>query len=446
MAGNKSIRSQRTIERPFEFEGPGLHTGKVAHVRVSPLPAGSGLRFFRSDLKAEIPLSPNHVSGTARGTALTGDKSAVIYTVEHFLASLQGLEIDNLKIEMDSEEMPILDGSAVKFCEMLRGAGILDQGIPVSPLRVTEAFELRFGDVYLKAEPAEGLWLEVEVSFPAAGLELQKRSFRLEPGLFEAELAPARTFCLEEEIEQLRAQGLIKGGNLDCALVIGKKGVLNGPYRFDDEIVRHKTLDLLGDLTLLNRPLWAKITVKKAGHRTHVELAKAILARFGGSQKKTAPKAVREVPLLNILDIQKILPHRYPFLLVDKILELEPDKRVVGVKNVTINEPFFQGHFPGHPIMPGVLIIEAMAQVGGMALLPPGDGSGGKILYLAGIDQARFRRPVGPGDQIRFEVEVAFRRSKIAKVIGKAFVDGQIAVEAEITCAIVDKDEMKKEE
>jgi UDP-3-O-[3-hydroxymyristoyl] N-acetylglucosamine deacetylase/3-hydroxyacyl-[acyl-carrier-protein] dehydratase len=249
-------------------------------------------------------------------------------------------------------------------------------------------------------------------------------------------LASARTFCFEEEIQELREQDLIKGGDLNCALVIGKKGVLNGPFRYEDEVVRHKTLDLLGDLMLLNRPLWAKVSVRKAGHRYHVELAKAILEKFGNASEKTKAGS-REVQMLDITEIQKILPHRYPFLLADRILELEPNKRVVGIKNVTANESFFQGHFPGNPIMPGVLVLEAMAQVGGIAFLCV-PSNRGKILYLAGVDNARFRRPIVPGDQIRFETEVVFVRSKIGKIAGKAFVDGKIAVEAELLCGIVD--------
>jgi len=219
--------------------------------------------------------------------------------------------------------------------------------------------------------------------------------------------------------------------------VIGKKGIVNGPFRFEDEIVRHKTMDLLGDLTLLNRPLLAKITVKKAGHRYHVELAKAILKKFGNQDSKIKNSS-RGKTMLDIIQIQRMLPHRYPFLLVDKILELEPNKRVVGIKNVTVNEPFFQGHFPGHPIMPGVLVLEAMAQVGGTTFLCDKSNEG-KILYLAGVDKARFRKPIVPGDQIRFEVDVIFVRSKIGKIAGKAIVDGKVAVEAELTCAIVDR-------
>jgi UDP-3-O-[3-hydroxymyristoyl] N-acetylglucosamine deacetylase / 3-hydroxyacyl-[acyl-carrier-protein] dehydratase len=436
MKNNGSAPTQKTIGKSFWFEGVGLHTGKKCKVNVFPLSEGSGIRFFREDIKAEIIVSPESVSSTARGTTLSGEKNATIHTIEHFLATLSGFGINNLKVEMNSEEMPILDGSAVKFCEMLRNAGTIDQHVSSNPIRVTEIIELQFGDVYLKAEPSEQLELDVTTSFPYPGLENQNINFKLESESFERDLASARTFCFEEEIELLRKQGLIKGGDLGCAMVIGKNGIINGPFRFENEVVRHKTMDLLGDLTLLNRPLLAKITVKKAGHRYHVELAKVILKKFGNQVSKIK-NTFKGKNMLDIVQIQKMLPHRYPFLLIDKILELEPNKRVVGIKNVTVNEPFFQGHFPGHPIMPGVLVLEAMAQVGGTTFLCD-ESNKGKILYLAGVDKARFRKPIVPGDQIRFEVDVIFVRSKIGKIAGKAIVDGQVAVEAEITCAIVD--------
>jgi UDP-3-O-[3-hydroxymyristoyl] N-acetylglucosamine deacetylase/3-hydroxyacyl-[acyl-carrier-protein] dehydratase len=437
MKNNNAALIPKTIGKAFGFEGVGLHTGKICKVRVSPLPEGSGLKFFRSDLNAEIVISPESVSGTARGTTLSGEKNASIHTVEHFLATVTGFGINNLKVEMDAEEMPILDGSAVQFFEMFEKAGIVNQAGYLNPIKVTEVLEMRFGDVYLKVEPADQLELDVTTSFPYPGLENQNRLFQLSEKNFEQDLARARTFCFEEEIEQLRKQGLIKGGDFDCAMVIGKKGILNGPFRFEDEVVRHKTMDLLGDLTLLNRPLLAKVTVKKAGHRYHVELTKAILKKFG-NQDSPVKNFSRGKDMIDIIKIQQMLPHRYPFLLVDRILELEPNKRVVGIKNVSINEPFFQGHFPGHPIMPGVLVLEAMAQVGGMTFLCDKSNEG-KILYLAGVDNARFRKPIVPGDQIRFEVDVIFVRSNIGKIAGKAIVDGQVAVEAELTCAIVDR-------
>jgi UDP-3-O-[3-hydroxymyristoyl] N-acetylglucosamine deacetylase/3-hydroxyacyl-[acyl-carrier-protein] dehydratase len=434
---NSHALTPKTVGKFFEFEGVGLHTGVKCHVKVSPLPEGSGIQFFRSDLGAEIKVSPESVSGTARGTTLSGEKNATIHTIEHFLATVTGFGINNLKIEMSAEEMPIMDGSAVEFCRMFERAGVVDQKGQLQPIRITETIEMSFGDVYLKAEPSDQLELHVTTSFPYPGLENQSRTFKLDNSSFEKDLASARTFCFEEEVEHLRKQGLIKGGSLDCAMVIGKKGIVNGPFRFEDEVVRHKTLDLLGDLTLLNRPLLGKITVKKAGHRYHVELAKAILKKFG--HEESAKNNTRGTAMFDVIQIQAMLPHRYPFLLVDRILELEPGKRVVGIKNVTINEPFFQGHFPGHPIMPGVLVLEAMAQVGGTTFLSD-KANAGKILYLAGVDNARFRKPIVPGDQIRFEVDVIFVRAKIGKIAGKAIVDGQVAVEAELTCAIVDRD------
>ncbi len=439
MKSEPGSRRQRTIAQEVTFEGTGLHTGHYCRVRVIPAPPESGLYFFRTDLQARIPVSPDFVTSTSRGTSLTGEKGASVHTIEHFLASIAGAGFNNLRVELDSDEMPILDGSAESYTKEFAKVGAIEQKAVVHPLILDEPLEFSFGEVTVKAEPADGLYLDVYTSFPYPGLENQRFLFTLEDGSFAKELSRARTFCFEEEVEQLREKGLIKGGSLDCALVIGKKGVLNGPMRFDDEIVRHKTLDLLGDLMLLNRPLQAKITVRKAGHRTHVELVKAIYKRFSKEERVNSnPKAPKT---MDIVAIQGILPHRYPFLLVDRVLEVEPYKRVVAIKNVTANESFFQGHFPGHPIMPGVLVIEAMAQAGGICFLC--DDQSGKMLYLAGVDKARFRKPVLPGDQIRFEIEVLNIRSKIGKIAGKAIIDGQVACEAELTCAIIERGDNK---
>jgi UDP-3-O-[3-hydroxymyristoyl] N-acetylglucosamine deacetylase/3-hydroxyacyl-[acyl-carrier-protein] dehydratase len=421
-------RPQRTLGREAAFEGVGLHTGKTCRLQVKPLPTGSGIRFYRTDLSAEVPVDPDRVTGTVRGTTLTGEKGAEVHTVEHFLAAAAGLGLDNLRVELDGEEMPILDGSSKPYLEGLRAAGVKDQDRPVDPLRVSVPLEIREGGARLRIEPSDHLVLDVTVAFPYPGLENQRVVFEWADGAFERELAPARTFCFEEEVEGLRAQGLIRGGSLDCALVVGKKGVLNGPLRFENEFARHKALDLMGDLMLLNRPLQGRVIVERSGHRYNVRLAKAI---------RDAARNPKGGAMLDIEEIQKVLPHRYPFLFVDRILELDPGKRAVGIKNVTFDEPFFQGHFPGHPIMPGVLILEAMAQVGGLALLKGRDG-GSNMMYFAAADNVRFRRPVKPGDQLRLEVEIISSRGKLVKAAGKAWVDGQIASEAEITCVLVD--------
>jgi UDP-3-O-[3-hydroxymyristoyl] N-acetylglucosamine deacetylase/3-hydroxyacyl-[acyl-carrier-protein] dehydratase len=368
------------------------------------------------------------VSGTARGTSLTGEKGVALHTVEHFLAAVSGLGITNLRVDVTGEEIPILDGSSRIFVQGFRSVGVVDQAKAVEPIRVTETIVLEDGATRMRVEPCDRLVLEVVVSFPKGGVERQTQIFEWTEGAFEKELEGARTFCLEEEVEMLRQQGLIKGASLDCGLVYNQWGVLNGPLRYENEIARHKTLDLLGDLALLNRPLVAKVTVERGGHKYHVMLAKAI--------QEQAKKQNSGGVMLDVLEVQKILPHRPPFLLVDRILEVEPQKRAVGIKNVTINEDFFRGHFPGAPIMPGVLILEAMAQVGGVAFLY-GAAPGSLVLFGA-ADNVRWRKPVVPGDQLRLEVELTKVRGRLIMASGKALVDGQVVAEADITCMRAD--------
>lgn len=419
---------QRTLSAPAVFEGPGLHTGQVCRVVVSPLPPDSGIRLFRSDLGVEIPLSPSNVCSTARGTSLSDGKDAQLHTVEHFLAAAAGLGLTNLKVEVSGAEMPILDGSSLPFVEGFRKAGVVDQGKTVEPLRVREPIVIEDGMTRMRVEPCDHLRLEVVVSFPKGGVERQTQAFDWAEGAFERDLEGARTFCLEEEVEMLRQAGLIKGATLDCGVVYGPKGPVNPPLRYENEIARHKTLDLLGDLALLNRPLEAKVTVEKGGHRTHVLLAKAIEEQT----KKTSTGGV----MLDVLEIQKILPHRPPFLLVDRILEVEPQKRAVGIKNVTMNEEFFRGHFPAQPIMPGVLILEAMAQVGGVAFLY--GATPGSLVLFGAADNVRWRRPVVPGDTLRLEAELTQVRGRLIKAHCQGLVDGQVVAEADITCMRAD--------
>ncbi len=418
-------RPQRTLAAPAVFEGVGLHTGQHCRVTASPAPVDTGIRFVRSDVNAEVRLDPRNVSGTARGTTLMGEKDAKLHTIEHFLAAAAGLGLTNLRVEVTGEEMPILDGSARPFVEGFRKAGILDQAKPIRPFRVKTPIVIEEGATRMRVEPCDRLMLEVVVSFPKGGVERQAQTFEWSEGAFERELEGARTFCLDTEVEMLRQQGLIKGATLDCGLVYGPQGVQNGPLRYENEIARHKTLDLLGDLALLDRPLEARVIVEKGGHKYHVMLAKAI-------QEQMMAEQLTGGVMLDVNEIQRILPHRQPFLLVDRILELEPQKKAVGIKNVTINEDFFRGHFPGAPIMPGVLILEAMAQVGGVAFLH-GAPKGSLVLFGA-ADNVRWRKPVVPGDQLRLEVELTQVRSRLIKARGVAMVDGAVVAEADITC------------
>ncbi|MFC1736165.1 3-hydroxyacyl-ACP dehydratase FabZ, partial [Candidatus Hydrogenedentota bacterium] len=281
------------------------------------------------------------------------------------------------------------------------------------------------------------------IDYEHPALSAQHRTFSVGQDDFAKDIAGARTYCFLHEVEALKELGLIKGGSLDNAIVIGDEGVLNDSIRFPDEFVRHKILDLLGDLMLLGMPLRAHVIALKSGHASHVKFTNLIRERINntGAEKKivqetkkevdVAPIPVGEDIVIDSVDIQKVLPHRYPMLLVDRITSLIPDQYIVGIKNVTVNEPCFTGHWPGNPVMPGVLMIEAMAQVGGVLLLSKPERRGLNS-YFMGIDKAKFRRPVVPGDQLVFRVEIVKLRSKVAKVKGVAMVDGQIAVEADL--------------
>jgi UDP-3-O-[3-hydroxymyristoyl] N-acetylglucosamine deacetylase/3-hydroxyacyl-[acyl-carrier-protein] dehydratase len=436
------IRQQRTIKGSFTYEGTGLHTGKPVRTVFHPAPPFAGIRFRRVDLSpaVEIPANVDFISeGEIRRNTTLDNDGVVVHTVEHILAAASGLQIDNMIVDIDSDEPPEpRDGSCAPFVDALQKIGIENQGIPGRFLKISTPVAFSGGDgIELYALPYDGFKVSFTIDYPNPHIGIQYASFDVTPELFVREIAPARTFVLWSDVEVLKSQGLIKGGSLDNAIAVDADGIVNKvPLRFSNEFVRHKILDLMGDLTLVGAPIEGHIIAVRSGHKHNLGFAK-LLAQELRNQQKNAVMGEQEFWDINV--IQKIMPHRYPFLLVDRILKLEDKKRVVGIKNVTINEPFFVGHFPGHPIMPAVLIIEAMAQVGGILLLSSVDTPEKYLVYFVTIDKAKFRKPVVPGDQIRFELEMVSLRKRFCKMRGVAYVDGQVVAEAELLSSIIDR-------
>jgi len=421
---------QRTLNKKGSFTGTGLHTGNKTTITFNPSPDDSGIKFVRTDLKDRpvIEADIDHVVETDRGTtiSLNGVK---IHTVEHVLASISGLEIDNVRIELNGSEPPVGDGSSLPFVDTIKKAGIKEGQKERDYYVIRKPYVFSDGDVHIVANPADNLKVSFTIDYPNPIVKSQYISLSIDPKTFSKEIAPARTYCFAEDVKRLRSKGLIKGGSFDNAIVITKDGFMNEtPLRFPNEFVRHKIIDLLGDLALLGGPLNAHIISIKSGHRTNVKFIQKL--------KKYVQK--EKAGSFDISNILEVMPHRYPFLLVDRIIELEP-KRVVGIKNVTFNEPYFQGHFPGVPVMPGVLIVEAMAQVGGFLLLHSVEKKENKLVYFVGIDGIKFRRPVKPGDQIRFELNLLKHKARMYKMSGHAYVDNHLVCEGELLAQVVEK-------
>lgn len=464
------LKNQRTIKKPVSISGIGLHTGNASNLTFKPAPENTGIRFKRIDIQdcPEIVADIDHVMDISRGTTI-GQNCAVIHTVEHVLAAVAGLEIDNILVELTNNEPPVIDGSSLPFVEILLQAGFEEQNSPKDYIIIedTIAYHEEKRRIDIVVVPSDQFRITFMVDYQNPALGTQYTSLYSLEDEFITEYAPARTFCFLHEVEMLKEQGLIKGGNVDNAIVIidrkidetefdrlkrlfkipndvilGTNGILDGKeLRFYNEPVRHKALDLIGDLALLGVPIIGHIMAARSGHAANVELVKMLRKEF--KKKKITSKYQQRAPgkgvVLDINAIQNILPHRYPFLLVDKIVDLVPKEHVVGIKNVTANEPFFSGHFPGRPIMPGVLIIEAMAQVGGILLLDTEENPAEKLVYFTGIDKVKFRKLVLPGDQLRFELDMLRYRQSICKMAGKAFVGEDLVCEAELSAAVVNR-------
>ena len=424
---------QNTIGREAELTGVGLHTGAPVTIRLLPAQVDTGVVFRRTDLpdSPEVPAALDRVVSTDRGTTIAAG-SAQVHTVEHLLAAAYAAGVDNLVVAIDGPEPPAGDGSARLFVELLREAGTAEQDAPIRSATLKEAFAVREGDAEYVVSPSSGYEVSATIHFPHPLIGRQFASFAITPDAFATEVAPARTFGFVDEVETLRARGLALGGSPENAVVLTEAGLVeNTELRFADEFVRHKILDVVGDLALLGARVQAHVVATRPSHRGNVALAREIRSRV--------EKQAQARPILSIQQILQYLPHRYPFLLVDRVIEFEERKRIVGLKNVTINEPFFVGHFPGHPIMPGVLIVEAMAQVGGLLAMEAIENPEDKLVYFMSVDKVKWRRPVIPGDQIRFEVEIVQIRGQTVRLKGIGLVDGQLVAEAEMMARIVDR-------
>ncbi len=436
-----SGRPQRTLKGVASIEGVGLHTGEQGVMRFLPAPVGHGVRFVRTDLpnRPEVRVRPEnaHFDPVAGRRTILQQAGVQVHTMEHVLAAVAGLGIDNLIIETSTMEVPEgHDGSAAPIANALMAAGIVEQDKPTSHIKVSKPVHWAHRGVELSAVPHSGFRITFMIEYDHPLIGVQELSLEITPESFLREIAPARTFVLQRDLQLLRESGWIKGGRLESAIVVGADRILNDEHlRWPDEFVRHKVLDLIGDLFILGGPLLGHVIARRSGHQGHVAFVKRL--------KETLPLPGRRAggppEEWDTTAIMDLMPHRYPFLLVDRITRIEEGRSIEGFKNVTINEPFFQGHFPGQPVMPAVLILEAMAQVGGMLMLNSVEDPGNKLMYFMGIDGAKFRRPVVPGDQLRFQLTLLSVKRRTMKMRGEAFVDGQLVAEAELLATVVDK-------
>jgi UDP-3-O-[3-hydroxymyristoyl] N-acetylglucosamine deacetylase/3-hydroxyacyl-[acyl-carrier-protein] dehydratase len=441
---------QRTLAREVSIKGNALHTGDAVTLTMKPAPADHGIVFRRTDLHGNPEIRPrvDQVTDLVRATTIQSGH-AKIHTVEHVLSALHGCGIDNVVLEMDASEPPIVDGSARPFVHMIL------QGEPVEQEKEREYFELDApvsvtrGNRSVIALPFDGLKISC-TSADDRGIHTQHLSLTIDPDIYQAQVAAARTFTIYEDIEELLKLGKIRGGSLDSAVVIrGDKIISKEPLRFKDEFVRHKILDIIGDVLLLGMPLKAHIVATRPGHAINAELTKLLFERLQ-EQKKSGTKKKEKAPAAPVilahetsLDIRRVLdtlPHRYPFVMIDRVLEFtEGGDELVALKNVTINEPYFQGHYPGNPVMPGVLQIEAMAQAAGVLMLKK-VGFESKAALFMSCDKVKFRKAVRPGDQLVIKVRLTKARgNKIGVATGECTVGGQVVSSAQLMFAVMEE-------
>ncbi|MEJ6797433.1 MAG: bifunctional UDP-3-O-[3-hydroxymyristoyl] N-acetylglucosamine deacetylase/3-hydroxyacyl-ACP dehydratase [Crocinitomicaceae bacterium] len=458
---------QKTLKDSAKLSGIGLHTGEKVNITILPAAENHGFKFQRVDIEGQptIKADCDLVVATDRGTTLE-ENGARVYTTEHLLAALVGMEVDNALIQIDGPEVPIMDGSSWLFVEAIEKAGLVEQNAERNYFELTENIkweDLEKGVEFL-AVPDDHYRLTVMVDYKSPVLGTQHATM-YNLGEFKKEISPCRTFVFLRELEFLAKNNLIKGGSLDNAIVLvereqvdpaelkrlakalGKEdldvkvegvGVLNTTkLKFENEPARHKLLDILGDLALLGRPIKGHILAARPGHAGNIGFAKVLKEQIKKQETQGKYFDLTKKPLYDINDIEKMLPHRYPFLLVDKVMEIG-EETIIGVKNVTMNEPIFQGHFPGNPVFPGVLQIEATAQVGGIFALSKVEDPHLYSTYFMKIDNVKFKQKVLPGDTIIFELHLLSpMRRGLVHMGGKAYVNGQVVMEAEMLAQVI---------
>jgi len=433
---------QRTIKNSAELKGVGLHTGQKVRIEFKPACDNAGIFFVRKDLADDVTIKADCYSVVQpnrfpRRTSV-GNNEVFVHTIEHLMAALNLLNLDNIQINIWGEEIPGMDGSAQPFIDVLKKAEIVEQNAPRRYFKVKEPLWVESNGSSLAIFPDDKLRVSYTLKYDNPLISTAYIDLIVN-GNPDKSLYAARTFCLEEEIKPLEEMGLGKGSNYDNTLVVAKDKIIDNDLRVSDEFVKHKVIDLLGDLYLAG-PFQGHVFAVKSGHNLNIQMVNKLRQQYERTSvgRIISPQPfVPEKTELSIEDIMRILPHRYPFLLIDRVVELEPRKRAVGIKNVTMNDYFFKGHFPGRPVMPGVLIVEAMAQVGGVLMLSCTENMG-KIAYFMAADKIRFRKTVVPGDQLVLQVEAGRIKTKTGTIYTKALVDGKVVTEATLMFALVD--------
>jgi UDP-3-O-[3-hydroxymyristoyl] N-acetylglucosamine deacetylase/3-hydroxyacyl-[acyl-carrier-protein] dehydratase len=437
-----AVEFQQTLAQAAGLSGTSLHTGEKVTLTLQPAPADHGVKFRRKDLKDEptIDASIANLKTVERATTI-GEGAVRVHTVEHVLSALNAMGIDNAIIEMDANEPPIGDGSAGPYVEVIRRAGTSQQQAPRRFFDVREPLHIehKTGSL-LVLLPDEKFRVSCTQAGPN-GRFTQFFSTEITPAIYEREIAPARTFVYYQDVAPLMEKNLIKGGSLENAVVIRGEAVLSKePLRFPDEFARHKVLDIVGDLALVGSRIRGHVVAVKPGHGANAELARCIVKELAKSVALSVPRTMPQGEgALDIQEVMNILPHRYPFLMVDRILGFEGDTKITGMKTVSINEPYFAGHFPGHPVMPGVLQVEAMAQVASILLMKLAKSSS-RIGYFMSADEVKFRKPVFPGDTLFIHAELIKARSnRLAKAHCSCVVNDAVVSEGDLMFTFLDK-------